>query len=438
MERKYYLLNLVMSGVKNIDKEIAISFYKKKIDSSFDNSAYRTKAIYGENGSGKTAIVTGVQLLQDFILTPYYLNDIANQKYLHEIVNKKTETLHLECEFCESESVPDKVYRYSILVQLSKFGDYVLKSEKLEVKSAAYTSARYHEVFRVESGELFYETKDEQLADDLKSATVNLLNSSTLFMTLYSGNSFGKVKDSDLVAYLTQVYLFALSIVVDLDISDRQKESFTRRSIRFIYEGLTDEAESWKMIPRQDAFNGDTRIVQKDNYEEYQEEVSRLERFIKLFKTNLKRIEIDKKERYNTYECALIMDYDEYKVHINFESTGIKKLVRLFDYMSFAANGKIVFIDEMDSNINDVYLCKMVEFFKLYGEGQLCFTTHSTSPMEVLRDSKNAIDFLSSDSHIVPWRKNGNFTPESMYRRGMIQYLPFNLEAEDFLGILGD
>ena len=149
-------------------------------------------------------------------------------------------------------------------------------------------------------------------------------------------------------------------------------------------------------------------------------------------------IEIDKKENNEVFDCSLIMVYDGYKVHVDFESTGIKKLIALFDYLSFAMDGKIVFIDEMDSNINDVYLCKIVEFFKLYGKGQLCFTTHSTSPMEVLKDSKNSIDFLSSDSRIVPWKKNGNYTPESLYRKGMIEYLPFNIEAEDFLGILGD
>ena len=101
-------------------------------------------------------------------------------------------------------------------------------------------------------------------------------------------------------------------------------------------------------------------------------------------------------------------------------------------------DGKIVFIDEMDSNINDIYLCKLVEFFVQYGEGQLCFTTHNTSPMAILKECKNSIDFLSSDNRIISWKRNGNFSPEKLYRNGMIEYLPFNIEAEDFIGILGD
>jgi AAA15 family ATPase/GTPase len=123
---------------------------------------------------------------------------------------------------------------------------------------------------------------------------------------------------------------------------------------------------------------------------------------------------------------------------MDYESTGIVKLIQLFDLFSLAMNGMIVFIDEIDSNINDVYFCKLVEFFTLYGKGQLCFTTHNTSPMSVLKSKKNSIDFLSSDNMLIPWKKNGNFAPENLYRHGMIERLPFNIEPEDFLGILGD
>ena len=106
------------------------------------------------------------------------------------------------------------------------------------------------------------------------------------------------------------------------------------------------------------------------------------------------------------------MNYGTYRVSTKYESSGINKLIKLFDYLSFAMEGKIVFIDEMDSNINDVYLCKIIEFFVRYGEGQLCFTTHNTSPMSVLRKQKYSIDFLSANNKIIQWKTNGNFSPE--------------------------
>ena len=54
------------------------------------------------------------------------------------------------------------------------------------------------------------------------------------------------------------------------------------------------------------------------------------------------------------------------------------------------------------------------------------------------KKNKNSIDFLANDNKIIPWRKNGNFAPDKLYKNGMIEYLPFNIEAEDFVGILGE
>ena len=52
----------------------------------------------------------------------------------------------------------------------------------------------------------------------------------------------------------------------------------------------------------------------------------------------------------------MIFNYGNYKVNKEFESTGIKKLVRLYSAFKAANNYGIAFVDEMDSNINDIYL----------------------------------------------------------------------------------
>lgn len=55
--------------------------------------------------------------------------------------------------------------------------------------------------------------------------------------------------------------------------------------------------------------------------------------FIRIFKPDLKDIEIDRKEDGDKYVCELVMVYDEYKVNVEFESTGIKKLIKLYAYI---------------------------------------------------------------------------------------------------------
>ena len=84
-----------------------------------------------------------------------------------------------------------------------------------------------------------------------------------------------------------------------------------------------------------------------------------------------------RKEKDNIWICDLIMVYEDYKIHAEFESTGIKKLIKLFAYLNEMVRGSIVFIDELDSNLHDVYLCALLEYLMEYGEGQLCFTTHT-------------------------------------------------------------
>ena len=159
--------------------------------------------------------------------------------------------------------------------------------------------------------------------------------------------------------------------------------------------------------------------------------------FIQIFKPELVDIEIEKKDYNQFYQCNFKMVYEDYTLDREFESRGIKKLMGLFDYLDGANNGFIIFIDELDSNINDVYLDKIIEFFKLYGNGQLCFTSHNLSPMSVLKGNKNAITFISSMNTVHTWTNSGNLSPENAYKNGFIEDSPFNVDASDFLGILG-
>ena len=91
MDNLVYLLNVRMSGIKSIKNEIRLDFYKKTVDKNFDPDKFRVKAIYGENGSGKTAIITGIKIFQDLMLSNQYLNESKNQRFLDEIINKEIE-----------------------------------------------------------------------------------------------------------------------------------------------------------------------------------------------------------------------------------------------------------------------------------------------------------------------------------------------------------
>ena len=67
MDKIMYLLNVEISGVKSIKNKVKLDFYKKTVDKNFDSSQYRVKAIYGENGAGKSALVTAIQIYRELM-----------------------------------------------------------------------------------------------------------------------------------------------------------------------------------------------------------------------------------------------------------------------------------------------------------------------------------------------------------------------------------
>ena len=178
-----------------------------------------------------------------------------------------------------------------------------------------------------------------------------------------------------------------------------------------------------------------TDTIPVDKYEAYKDFVKKLKKFIQIFKPELKDIEIERKDKGDNYVCSLNMVYEGFSINSEFESTGIKKLIKLYAYLQEMVQGGIVFIDELDSNLHDVYLCALLEYLMDYGQGQLCFTTHNVGPMDILKRNKKSIDFLSIDNKIYPWKTNGNYSPAKLYRNGMIEGSPFNIDAIDFIDV---
>lgn len=99
MHSDIYLLRLEIDGIKNIDNPLEFNFYKKIINKDFNPEKYRIKAIYGENGSGKTAVITAIKILKNLIIDKSYLADSDTQKTLVESINKKKKGGYIEVEF---------------------------------------------------------------------------------------------------------------------------------------------------------------------------------------------------------------------------------------------------------------------------------------------------------------------------------------------------
>lgn len=448
--KNLYLVKYSVKGIKTIDEIVSLSFYKKIISNNPDTREYNVKGIYGMNGSGKSGIVTSVDIFRNLIMNAGYLSNPIVQKKLDAIINKKVGELFIEAEYIAKLADGLELFRYTIRLTKESTGKYVIADEELSSKNAASKKNSMETIFKIVNGEIDTVKKSEssdKLDVELKK-TINLLSMASMPALFYEKSLMhvlaGKKKQVP-VFFASLIILLALgkNLHVYLDVSDDHRDYLIQNSFGYLDDFEDGDSKEDDLLTHFFEMNREQlntisvseNFIVKASYKHFEKTVGKLYEFLHIFKTDLQGIEIDRKENHDIYVCNLIMVYESYKIHAEFESTGIKKLIRLFTYLREMVGGGIVFIDEFDSNLHDVYLCALLEYLMEYGEGQLCFTTHNVGPMDILKRHKKSIDFLSEDHKIYPWTANGNYSPSKLYKNGMIEGSPFNVDSIDFIGV---
>ncbi|MBR0267127.1 MAG: ATP-binding protein [Clostridia bacterium] len=438
MMEVYYLLNLRISGIKSIETPIEIPFYKKTIKNDFDPEQYRVKGIYGENGSGKTAIMLAVRIMTRILLDRNYLSDSVNQRLLLESINKKTRRLSVDATYYTFDYTGPFICHYQMVLEIGNDGRVCLAGEKLERKIGHNSQMPYVLVFETRDGSLFKFNKGE-LFKYCKEKTKNLLGQRSFATFINEIEMAGYSLQSLPGRHLFSLAVFASRIYVEIDEADDHREDAYQKLKKLNSDEILREQEELTIYSWASAVKHRTMetVITRNQLPFFLEQIDRLSAFVRIFKPNLKNIDLETKEYGEFLICRRVMEYEGFRLDEEYESRGIKKLMRLFDILDAASKGNIVFIDELDSNINDIYLDKLIEYFTYYGKGQLCFTAHNLSPMSVLRNSKCAISFISGVNTVHTWTSKGNQNPEHAYRDGFIEDSPFNVDASDFLGVLG-
>lgn len=443
-----HIVSLSIKGIKSLDNEVSLSFYKKDITPPYNFRDYNIKGVYGTNGSGKTAIVSAVKILKDIMLNSDYLSSDINQKKLHELVNKKTRSMHIEVEYLIEfgSTIKPILYRCYIEIGLNKLNKFRIVREKLEYRTTSSRSSKYNLLYDIDNGAL-------KLSDSLRTKTSSIFNEETknllttsslcsLFyvkiLTLLEDVIKSDIKPDMLILGCLAQLMFYTNVYVyleDKDLHDEYiiNEMLSESKLREYIDNITD----YKGFDDQVIVAG-INYVDRNKLKAFKAKVRSLGEFLKIFKNELQDVEIDKRVDGDLYICRLIMKYDGYKIDSEYESSGIKKLIDLFDYIKKMNDSGIVFIDEFDANLHDVYLCVLLEYLSEYAEGQLCFTSHNIGPMRVLKSKKRSLDFLSVDRTIYSWSASGNYSPTTLYCNGMIEGSPFNVYMTDFLGVFDE
>ena len=408
---KVFLLNMKINGIKCIENDYEFDFYKDTI-TNFNSKNYRVKGIFGSNSSGKTAIIKAIEISRSLVLENLNLRNIIVEP-MEELINKVTEKISVELDFYYEGDFKNKMKKFifSHNIEITKTDDKIkISKEKIEIKNLKKEIKKY---ILIESGII----KDFKLnipKNKLQNLSLNLLNYTSILKIIIDNTEiFDKNNDISILEKLH--YIYKSKLKTNIHNEDKYDLFFIDRNYNHSF------------------------LKKTFNKEKFIENLNKKINFMRVFNPKIKNIEpIFREEKFH-YIVNYNFCYDDYKIDLEFESMGIKKLFKFFDLFNFVYNGGILFLDEVDLNIHTVYLEKLIKFIGDLGNGELIFTAHNIELMETLKNYKNSIFFITDNRKIVRWTKRGNASPKLQYKLGGIKDIYHgNIEYYDFEGIIGD
>ena len=431
------VLQISTCGMKNISKSITIDFANSTIEDGI-KKVNNVKGIFGFNGAGKTAFITSVDLYKKIATNPNYLLQNDSTKKLDKLLNHNLKCFSFSIVFEYQKNV---VLKHTIKIEKDKIiNSYVITFEEISLSSGRTLNDKYKALIS-KNNETVKILDDERITgEDLKFIVDEKLQYTSIVSKILERLSKRIDESNESKPAFSVAEKILVSLCLDINnlsiyLSDADSHTNFLIDKKFLEELLKDvefiktKKDSWKDI------YVDEMIVPKRQYQSYVNDNRKLEKFIKLFKPEVNRIELVESDDGDSYHVRRNFVYKNYKVELEFESSGIKQLVKLFTYLLKCSNGGIVFIDEIDTNINTVYFEKLILFFKKYGKGQLVFTTHNIEAMNALKDQSRSILALGENNNIDIWVGKGNRSPIKDYIDGYFPNSPMNIEDFDFVNV---
>ena len=428
------ILQFTTYGLKNIEHPITLDFANQTISGGV-NKVNSVKGVYGYNGAGKTALIKSMDFYRKLVTDPDYLIQKETQLLLKQLVNKKIKMFYVSCIFYMHNRL---ILRHSIkLIIDPKTNLVVISGENLDLLNGRTLNDKFIGLVKNEDNLLFvnrqFEKEITQVLDKTMFSKSSFVSSFVSQLFQYANQLKEHYEMKRLDFYILVLYTTVKTIEVCTLKSDELNNSLSYSQLSELIEKSEDVQDFLKNNKNYLNINDETIPV--NELKEYKKTIKGLEKFLKLFKPELKSIQLELSQERDLFHIKKIFVYKDYPVEFEYESSGIKQLSNLYFYLLSCAMGQIVFIDEMDVNINAAYFKKLVSYFVNYGKGQLIFTTHNIESMEVLKGQKRSISAIGVDGHIDTWVGKGNRSPINDYLGGYFPHSPMNVEDFDFISI---
>ena len=383
---------------------------------NYSNAEYRAElkgadinGIYGQNGSGKTAIIEAFDILQHIMSG----NSISYDEYEGMFNDDK----HMKISTVFYIELPEKKYKAQYNLNLKRS----IEDKKIEIYSEELIYWQRGHSWKTERNVSFsnpyYNT---QSILENTSATVDSQNGSTITQIRF----FRAIQNLAVFCAQKNISLFFNDVLnkslqsKDLNdeetaLSDVAKSLFDFARMRFQVVKVNQLGVNYSntFIPVNVHSESENEVMQgciplfiKGHGEFPKEIFNKLERIVDAINIALKAIipnlvielvkinEEKNKDGINIVQVEVYSNRDGKRFLTKYESEGIKRIISLLNYLISLYNNPSVclVVDELDAGIFEYLLGELIGVLVEEAKGQLIFTSHNLRIMEKL-DKKNII-----------------------------------------------
>lgn len=388
---------------------------------NFENKRKTYKAsvlgLYGQNGSGKTALIDAVQLLK-FVLCGAQIPS----KYA-DYINVNAEFATLKYEFVIR--YPDEEYKVWYQFSIKKVIDepissiddnidmatcnrvelfdevlsYSYKSKENKLRKSPLIDTRVDELFAPKEKRIKLVGEDkEQYMDLLVNKKLARTTSRSFIFSREMMNHYRQnCKDSSYMRILEGLYTYAHRELFIIGTESIGLISLNALPLVFKYKNSDSE-----MIGRIMLSLDKPTVIPEDTFELVEKILENMNIVLEQIVPGLKIGIVDlgtsiTKDGKVARQIQLMSLKNNKEIPFCYESEGIKKIVSILQLLIVVYNNEsvTVAIDELDGGVFEYLLGELLNIISEKGKGQLIFTSHNLRPLETI--DKGFIAFTTTN-----------------------------------------
>ena len=340
----------------------------KRAELDFKNSIL---GLYGQNGSGKTALIDVLDLVKTILCGHSVSSDFS------DLIHVDAEYSRIVVQFTMDEKERHSEIEYSFKLNRSCIYD--------EILSYAYTDGETRVV---------------------KSKLIDTSNSPTFSPVSKYKSLIGPSEENELDVMVIKkmvrkefrsfIYSSEFLEVVRNRSNECKDEDFFRHV--YILESLVNFANYELFVVKSKCCKDDSMVLSKSALDVYKKRIESMNRVLPYLVPDLTMgVKVLGKELMRDSSVGYHVELVSNKIPFKYESDGVKRIVSILQPLIeiFNNTSVVVAIDDLDCGIHEYLFGEIVKMMSEQAKGHLIFTAHNLRPLEII--NKKFLVFTTTD-----------------------------------------